>query len=261
MIKKGLSPKELININDEFDAEKAKEDIIKKVNKFKDLIKWSDEQLEEYRKLYDEFIKINKKRKNDEETQKQKGDALEKLVNFIFNNSFFLEVHPNKRNSTNEIDQFITVSDYGMQAFHEFNFNRALLGLDENHFICECKNYKGKIPATWIGKFNTLLNTCGETRLGIVFSYHGLTGKENNWYDAHGLTKIVYRISREDWRKFILDFNKDDFEKLLDRKFNIFDIIKAKKKALISGVDSYKFLDENHKGSKKMREIYDEIVL
>ena len=221
MIKKGLSPKELININDEFDAEKAKEDIIKKVNKFKELIKWSDEQLEEYRKLYDEFIKINKKRKNDEETQKQKGDALEKLVNFIFNNSFFLEVHPNKRNSTNEIDQFITVSDYGMQAFHEFNFNRALLGLDENHFICECKNYKGKIPATWIGKFNTLLNTCGETRLGIVFSYHGLTGKENNWYDAHGLTKIVYRISREDWRKFILDFNKDDFEKLLDRKFNI----------------------------------------
>ena len=65
MIKKGLSPKELININDEFDAEKAKEDIIKKVNKFKELIKWSDEQLEEYRKLYDEFIKINKKRKND----------------------------------------------------------------------------------------------------------------------------------------------------------------------------------------------------
>ena len=63
MIKKGLSPKELININDEFDAEKAKEDIIKKVNKFKELIKWSDEQLEEYRKLYDEFIKINKKRK------------------------------------------------------------------------------------------------------------------------------------------------------------------------------------------------------
>ena len=39
-----------------------KDSIIKKVNKFKELIKWSDEQLEEYRKLYDEFIKINKKR-------------------------------------------------------------------------------------------------------------------------------------------------------------------------------------------------------
>ena len=52
MIKKGLSPKELININDEFDAAKEKDNIIKKVDKFKELIKWSDEQLEEYRNYY-----------------------------------------------------------------------------------------------------------------------------------------------------------------------------------------------------------------
>lgn len=261
MIKKGLSPKELININDEFDAAKEKDNIIKKVDKFKELIKWSDEQLEEYRKLYDEFISVNRKRKDDEETQKQKGDKLEKLVNFIFNNSFFLNVYPNKRTSINEIDQFITISDYGLQAFHEFNFNRELLGLDEDHFICECKNYKGNIPATWVGKFNTLLNTCGETRLGIIFSYYGLTGEENNWYDAHGLTKVVYRLSREEAKTFILDFNKHDFEKLLDKQVNIFDIIKAKKKSLISGVKSYKFLYEDHEGSKKMREIYDEVIL
>lgn len=259
MIKRGLSPRELINIEEDFDAEVAKGNIIKKVNKFKELIKWSDEQLEEYRELYNDFISINRKTKDNEETQKQKGDRLENLVNFIFNNSFFLNVYPNKRTSINEIDQFITISDYGLQAIHELNFSRELLGLDEDHFICECKNYKGNIPATWVGKFNTLLNTCGETRLGIIFSYYGLTGEENNWYDAHGLTKVVYRISKEDSKTFILDFNKNDFKKLLDKEINIFDIIKAKKKALISGVKSFKFLEEDHEGIKKMQDIYNEI--
>lgn len=177
MNKKGLSPAELLKSSEEFDPEIEKRKIMDKVNKFKKFIMWSDEQLDEYRKLYNNFIDAHKIKDNNEST-KQKGDRLEDLVNFIFENSFFLSVYPNKRTSINEIDQFVTISDYGIQALHDIGISRELLGLCEDHFICECKNYNKSIPATWVGKFNTLLNTCGSTQLGIIFSYHGLTGKE-----------------------------------------------------------------------------------
>lgn len=245
MNNRGLTPKELI---------------IEKVKKLNELTKWSDEQLEEYRKLYNSFLNSNKKKKKTEDVHKDKGDKLEDLVNFIFNNSFFLSVYPNKRTSVNEIDQFVVISDYGLQAIHEFNYNIELLGLNENHLICECKNYHDKIPATWVGKFNTLLNVSGSTQLGIIFSYHGLTGQENNWYDAHGLTKIIYKMSNEGEKSFILDFNKSDFEKLLDINVNIFDIIKAKKISLISNISSHKLLEENEEASKQIKEIYNEII-
>lgn len=240
-----------------------KEKIKIKTQKFYEYIKWTDEQYEEYVKLYENLKKVNTHKKDGSKNYKntkEKGDALESIVDFIFDKSFFLNVHPNKRNSTNEIDQFVVISDYGKQALHEYNWSKSFLGLNQDYMMCECKNYDDKVASTWVGKFNTLLTCCGNCQLGIIFSYNGLTGEENNWYDAHGLTKIIYRISSEDKKTFVLDFNKKDFKLLLDRDNNIFSIINSKKKSLISGVKSYNFLKDSHESQEKIIKIYDEIL-
>lgn len=257
-----LTLNQIMKLIDNIDILDEKKKIEIKVRKFYEFIQWTDEQYEEYKKLYEKLENVNQSKKNgpkNYENTKEKGDALENIVDFIFNKSFFLKVHPNKRNSTNEIDQFIVISDYGKQALHEYNWNKSFLGLNQDFMICECKNYNKKVASTWVGKFNTLLDCCGNCQLGIIFSYHGLTGNENNWYDAHGLTKIIYRLSSENKKTFILDFNKNDFKLLLDKNYNIFTIIDSKKKSLISGVKSYNFLKDDEEKTNKIIEIYNEI--
>lgn len=64
MNKKGLSPAELLKSSEEFDPEIEKRKIMDKVNKFKKFIMWSDEQLDEYRKLYNNFIDAHKIKDN-----------------------------------------------------------------------------------------------------------------------------------------------------------------------------------------------------
>jgi hypothetical protein len=263
--KHGYTLKDILKLIDETDTLTEQEKIEAKVKSFYKFIKWTEKDYEQYEQLLVDLKKANRKSikkqlTSDEETikTKDKGDALENIVNFIINKSFFLKVYPNKRTSTNEIDQFVVLSSNGKQAMYEYNFSSDLLGFKDGYFIGECKNYDDNVAATWVGKFYTLLRTCGNCELGIIFSYYGLTGQENNWYDAHGLTKVIYRMETGTKKNHILDFNKEDFEKLRDRKMNFFDIIHAKKNALISGSKSTNFHDEVHDGGKEMKKIYDD---
>ncbi len=254
---KNLTVFELLSMQiDQCDALDAKQKIELKLQRFNKFIAWSDDDYERYDVLLDSFKKIRSK-KNPNTTEL--GQALEKLVTFIFDRSFFYQVFENKRTSTHEIDQFVILSDNGIQALEDYKFSKDLLLTKQNYLLCECKNYKGKVSATWVGKFNTLLDVSGKCQLGIIFSCDGLTGRENNWYDAHGLTKIIYHLSENEQKKFILDFNLEDFEKLKEKNTNIFDIIKTKKMALLSNVKSEKLLDDLHEGVDEIKEIYEEI--
>lgn len=265
--KHGYSLNDILKFIRNSDTLTEKEKIKGIVESFYKFVEWTEDDYKEYDQLLEEFKKANKKRtkkKSNEDDEviktREKGDALENIVNFIIDKSFFLQVHPNKRTSTNEIDQFVVISDNGKQALKKYEFSTELLGFNNGYFIGECKNYDDSVAATWVGKFCTLLQTCGNCELGIIFSYYGLTGKENNWYDAHGLTKVIYRMELGNNKTHILDFNKDDFELLKNKKVNFFKIIDAKKKALISGSKSSNFLDEKHEANEDMEKIYNEEI-
>lgn len=251
-----LTPDEILKMIDSMDTITLQQKVELKLRTLYKFVKWTQEDYKEYKILLD---RLKKSRKEKQEKTKKIGDALENLVNFIFEKSFFYKVHPNKHTSTNEIDQFVVMSDKGKQAIAEYNFSKELLVSNENHFLCECKNYDKKVGSTWVGKFNTLLDTCGATSVGIIFSYDGLSGQENNWYDAHGLTKIIYRITKDQKARFILDFNINDFEALLNPETNLFQLINQKKESLIANVKSEKLVSDKHEAEQEIKNIFEQI--
>lgn len=96
----------------------------------------------------------------------------------------------------------------------------------------------------------------------INFSYHGLTGKENNWYDSYGLTKVIYRISENSRKVHILDFNIKDFEILyIDRDTSFLQLIKLKKESLITGSSSTDLKFNSHDNEAKFKQILEEYKL
>lgn len=96
-------------------------------------------------------------------------------------------------------------------------------------FLCECKNYHKKISVTYVGKFCHLL-LVSQKRLGILFSFYGVTG--NDWNDASGLIKKFHLFKENPNERFyVLDFNISDFKRILEGQ-TFYDIIKAKCLAL-----------------------------
>lgn len=241
---------------DSCDTLTEQEKIEVKFASFKKYSQWYSKDYEQYEELLDKLKKAKRKKNH---TTKEIGDALENIVDFIFEKSFFYKVFPNKRTSTHEIDQFVILSQKGKQVLHELGITREVLIAQQDYFLCECKNYKESIAATWVGKFNTLLDVTGDCEVGIIFSYKGLTGEENNWYDAHGLSKVIYRLSPEGKKRYILDFSIKDFESLRNPTNDIFSIVEAKKKALIANVKSPKLYEETHEGYEQVKLIYESI--
>lgn len=173
-------------------------------NEFFDILSGNstDKYLEELEKLYLQFENYNNTSKKG--TTKDVGDALENLVKVIGESTNLFEVYSNKRTSTNEIDHIFISKPQAKPLIQTHVFNEF------ENMIIECKNYNNKVGVTWVGKLYSLLRASG-CNVGILFSYHGLTGNKNGWNAAVGLTKKIYLKDEI----FILDFNKDDIIKLV----------------------------------------------
>ena len=158
---------------------------------------------------------------------KDKGNKLEDLVTFIFENLNIFKVFKNRRSSTNEIDLVIRLTDIGMLAkkYGLFPFDNVSI------FNVECKNYNKKIDVTWVGKFYSLLSTCSQ-KFGLIFSKKGFTSK-SKWTDAKGLAK---KILLKDGI-YILDINLKHLKDLANGK-NFLDIIRDEKDALDLDINS-----------------------
>ncbi len=89
----------------------------------------------------------------------------------------------------------------------------GILSAYYTNFIGECKNYNKKVGVTYVGKFCSLMLTTGCT-LGILFSYHGITG--HSWSDGNGLIRKFY-LHKElpSARYCLIDFNIKDFHAIL----------------------------------------------
>lgn len=185
---------------------------------YEELTRLTDEELEEYRTLLDRFEYINKNRNQMKNNKLEIGDILEEIVTFIFEKSSIFEVVENIRTPNNEIDQIVTLNSKG-----NFLKSHGYIDIKGDYLISECKNYNKTIGVTWVGKLFSLLNYTN-TRLGILFSYHGLSGK--GWNSATGLTKKLF-LSKEraEDKIYIIDINMEHFRMILHGE-NFLDILK-----------------------------------
>lgn len=205
-------------------------------NLFKTITGFKEEEKLTYQQKLSHFKSLHQPTIN--AGTQEKGKALEELVTFLFNTTSIFKVLENVHTSTNEIDLIMTLNSRGNRLSAE-----GFLDDKFNIFLAECKNYKKTIGVTWVGKFWSLLNS-SPAKLGIIFSYHGLSGK--NWADGIGLTKKIY-MSKEriEDKIYIIDFNIEDFEQIMEGD-SILDIIDYKIKSLMLDVDDYKKFLSNH---------------
>lgn len=186
------------------------------------ICKLSQSQKNEYKRLLDEFDRLNKITKNSSDAPNNlhnlKGIALEKLVKYLLEISGgIFKVDCNLRTSTNEIDDLITLTSKGKILLAYNLINKRF-----DNFLGECKNYDKSVSVTYIGKFCSLLLT-NNVKLGILFSYHGISG--TGWNNGSGLVKKFYLHKENlDERFCIIDFSIKHFNSIYEGK-NLLEII------------------------------------
>ena len=187
------------------------------------LCEMTPEQMHTYREQLDAFKNCHQE--GSKVSDYEKGKILEKLVYLLlqFSGGLF-SVKQNVATNTNEIDIVCELTPKG-----QILLSRNLLPIKQNAFLGECKNYKRAVDVTYVGKFACLMLTTAY-QLGILFSYHGVTGRK--WDNAQGLIRKFY-LSREriDDRYSIIAFSVDDFEAICNG-ITFLDIIKRKMEML-----------------------------
>lgn len=189
---------------------------------FQQICKLNTSQKTEYKRLLDEFERLNKVSKDSLgapiNLHNLKGSALEVLVKYLFKISGdIFKVDCNLRTSTNEIDDLITLTPKGKILLGHNLINKYF-----DNFLGECKNYNKSVGVTYIGKFCSLLLT-NNVNLGILFSYHGISGK--GWTSGTGLVKKFYLHKENlDERYCIIDFSFKDFQSIYNGK-NLLEIV------------------------------------
>ncbi len=240
--------------SENFNITQYMQEIIKtSLDRFQALTAWSDKDREVFSQLLDN-LKHPFNRAMD--TTKDKGDRLEELVSFIIRKSYFFEVYRNIRTGTNEIDEVIILSNAGKQALSTFNISRDILEIDSDIALGECKNYHSALNVTYVGKFYSLLVSTDVT-FGIIFTQKGLTGNENEFRDANGLTKVLRIIEKYQNNRdmIILTFTLEDYDRIANGE-SFYDLIKAKKMALRLASEYDNFLkDYQHDNIEPIKQI------
>ena len=173
--------------------------------KYEKICEFSIEEKEEYNRLLNRLIETN----SSNFSTKEKGDALEDIARFVLNSGRIFDIYKDLRTTTNELDQLVKANNAG-----KLLFSHNLIDSRLNTFIGECKNYQNKISVTYVGKICSLLLTT-ETKICILFSYHGVTGSD--WTYASGLIRKFYLSKENDSERFcIIDFNINDFKDIQD---------------------------------------------
>lgn len=187
-----------------------------------------------YKEKLEIFRRLNEKSQDgDKVVPIKKGEILEDLVSYLLFQSGLYKIRKNIRNNTNEVDLELEINDLGNIV------NPILPDIMKKVVLCECKNYNKTIDVTWIGKFYSLLKTT-DNSVGIIFSYKGLTGK-NEWHAGKGLIKKIFLKDG----KAILNFDIDDFDAIAKEEKILPVIINDKYNCLKYQTDVTKYIS-NH---------------
>lgn len=184
----------------------------------------------------DKCIEIYDIIKNDSLSSGTKGKKLEELTYILFNKSVenVFDVYRNCKTSTNEIDLMIRWTENARLA----GINSAFPCFGES-FLCECKNYKGPVDVTYVGKFGHLM-TISNVDFGIMVSWKGISGK-TKWDAAKGLIK-KFALHEN---KYIVVIDKDDIFEICEKKKSIFSLIYDKYMALKLEIDYSTYLKKH----------------
>ncbi len=147
----------------------------------------------------------------------EKGRAFEKLIQILLRDMPVYSVACNRRTSTHEID---------MVLLKKTNYAYLSDEIYQNRILCECKNYQNRIPATFVGKFATLMRV-SNCKTGVMFSPHGLTGK-TKWNDGNGLCR---KIALAD-KAFIVPIDMQDINDIAQRNIPLWEIVRLKQEKL-----------------------------
>lgn len=203
--------------------------------RFREITRLDEKDQHQYNQLLQNLISLHEGSKKASNTTEQ-GKALENLVKFLLEKSSVFHVEENIRNTTNEIDELLVLNHIGKKL-------KEFITLPGDLYLSECKNYNKKIDVTWVGKFYTLLAS-NASKIGIIFSYHGLTGK--NWNDAFGLTRKLFLLKENiQDRIYIIDINKEDFRKI-EEGHSLLELIDLKMKALRLQTNFEVFISQKH---------------
>ncbi len=219
-----------------------------------DLSVLKEEKKIQFKKLFDFCNSINSVKeyegRSQHETTRLKGKALEQLTRFMFKYTGGLfDVYENLGTNTNEIDLFLKFSNKGKSL-------ERCIGNQYSKIICECKNHKKHVDVTYIGKFYTLVE-CSKIKIGLMVSWKGIGGEE--WRDGVGLTKKIFLLKeRLEDRVYILDFNRKDFEQILNGR-PLIKILDEKCDELQLSVDFSKYFDK-HPNQEELEAKMDSIL-
>lgn len=172
---------------------------------------------------YNILIQYITELENDQfDNTKEKGECLEKLIDFVITSTNVFETKLNLKTNNNEIDIRAEYSPAARKVAERFNLTT------DKPIYFECKNYKSNVGVTWIGKFASLLKIANN-QIGIIVSPTGLTGKE--WKDGVGLCKKI--ALKENIN--IISITYHDLKKL--NEISLFSLIKNKVEVLIEDFD------------------------
>ncbi|PFZ26679.1 restriction endonuclease [Bacillus wiedmannii] len=159
-------------------------------------------------------------------TKKEKGDALENLMTYVYKRFEVAQVHPNVHRGDNQIDHIIEFID-GMTP----TFINEYVGI---RMIGESKNHKSSIGVREVTDLVELLRS-KKAKLGIFSSYKTFSRGLNKspWINAEGKRrKLALAYNKE---KIIIGFTIDELESLTDKNF--YTLLKQKYFALIDEID------------------------
>lgn len=191
----------------------------------------------EIKNIKNEINEIKSKLSNNTLSPYEKGKLYEDYIEKILKlNEKDLEFSKNVNTSDNEIDFCLNLTyDAKLKRSKEI-----IPTYIPDHFIFECKNYNEKLPITFVNKFYSIL-IAKPYKLGILFSYNGITGEENKgWYQGAGFVKKVNLLALHnqslscietkkcplrDRYPYLCYISKDKFEKLESKNYNLFEWI------------------------------------
>ena len=202
-------------------------DLINRIgNKNSKLLMLDDTSYQKYVQLYDLIV-------NGKLTKGEKGKKLEEITSLLFQNSVsgLFDFYRICRTITNEMDLLVRWTDNARLS----NINSAFPCFGDS-FLCECKNYDGKVNVTYVGKFCYLMNVT-DTSLGIMVAWEGITSR-SKWSDSSGLIK-KYALKEN---RYVVVLTKDDFERIYKKEANIFSIVNDKYLALKNEIDYDKYI-------------------
>lgn len=158
-------------------------------------------------------------------TTKEKGDALEKLVLYLFKQIKFTKVSNEIRTYTNQFDCTVCFP-YTSNTFP------TIMKCMTPYFIVECKNEmdkngKGKTPSnTYYHKLSDIMAS-NEAQLGIVVSRGDASDEDTRV--AHTNYLLCKNAVQQ---KIMLSFSERDLEALIDKKINLLEYLSFKKDML-----------------------------